>query len=587
MVSEVLEVALAADLAIILVSATLVGFIAKQTGQPTIIAYMIAGVIIGPAALGIVEVTELTETLSELGLAFLLFLLGIKMRLDEVRHVLAPILKISIPQMTAVALVGTGMSVLLGFTLLEAVLIGLAVMYSSTAVVIKMLTDKDEATSLHGKIDVGVLLVQDIVVVIILAVLAAGRPDDVAEVVTTLGIVLVLVALITFVAIGASRYVLPVVFRRIADNKDVFFLIALSWAFLFVFVSHEINTLLAPFGIEAYLSIEMGAFLAGLAIAQLPYSLELRDRVNPLTDLFVMVFFVSVALNLEVADLVFYWREAIVAAVVLMIAKFIIFFALIDWQRFTLETTFLGSINMIQISEFGIIVGIAALQGGFIDVEVLGFLTLLALITMSVSVYFIEFSHQLFDRAAPFLSRWGTEDGRHRDTRAYRNHAVVIGYDTVTQHALPVLAEQYDQLVVVDRTINHIETLDEQGYDTIYGDIVNATVRKDAAIKRADLLLSSSVQPDVNTVLLEEVSDEATVFVEAEWIEDARTLYDRGAHSVILSPQLAARRISDYLSLYLEDRASFERVVAADRELMSRAEPFPAISPFVQGDLDE
>ena len=165
----VFEVGLATDLAIILLSATLVGFIAKQTGQPTIIAYIIAGVVIGPAALGIVEITELTETLSELGLAFLLFLLGIKMRLDEIRHVLAPIVKIAIPQMMAVAIVGTGISLLLGFTMIEAVLIGLAVMYSSTAVVIKLLNDKDEATSLHGKIDVGILLVQDIVVVILLA----------------------------------------------------------------------------------------------------------------------------------------------------------------------------------------------------------------------------------------------------------------------------------------------------------------------------------------------------------------------------------------------------------------------------------
>jgi len=583
----VIEVALTTDLALILLSATIAGFIANQTGQPTIVAYIVAGVIIGPAVLGIVEVTELTETLSELGLAFLLFLLGIKMRLDEVSHVLSPILKISIPQMAAVALVGTGISLLLGFRPLEAVLIGLAVMYSSTAVVIKMLTDKDEATSLHGKIDVGVLLVQDIVVVILLAVLAAGRPDDVAEVLTTLGIVLFLVALITIAAIGASRYVLPVVFRRIADNKDVFFLIALSWAFLFIYVSHEMNNFLAPFGIEAYLSIEMGAFLAGLAIAQLPYSLELRDRVNPLTDLFVMVFFVSVALNLEVTDLVFYWQEAIVAAVVLMIAKFIVFFTLIGWQQFTLETTFLGSISMIQISEFGIIVGVAAQQGGFIDIEILGFLTLLALITMSVSVYFIEFSHQLFDRAAPFLSRFETEDGFHRERQAYRNHAVVVGYDTVTEPALPLLAERYEQVVVVDRTVDHIETLDEEGYDTIYGDISNTTVRKDAAIKHAEFLLSSSVQSDLNSVLLEEVSDEATVFVEAEWIEDAQKLYDRGAHSVIFSPQLAASRFIGYLSLYLDGRDAFEEVVDADVELMRRDQPFPETVRFVRGGFDE
>ncbi len=581
------EIALTSDLAIILLSATVVGFVAKQTGQPTIIAYIVTGVILGPAALGVVEVTELTETLSELGLAFLLFLLGIKMRLDEVSHVLAPIVKISIPQMLAVALVGSGVSLVLGFTPVESLIIGLAVMYSSTAVVIKMLTDKDEATSLHGKIDVGVLLVQDIVVVILLAVLAAGRPDDVAEIATTLVIVLVLVALITAAAIGASRYLLPVVFRRIANNRDVFFLIALSWAFLFVLVSAEINVLLAPLGIEAYLSIEMGAFLAGLAIAQLPYSKELRDRVNPLTDLFVMIFFVSVALTLQREELLFYWQEALVAAAVLMVGKFVIFFLLINWQQFGLETTFLGSVTMMQISEFGIIVGIAAQQGGFIDVEVLGFLTLLALVTMSASVYFIEFNHQLFERSRPFLSRWDTGETFEGGDTEYRNHAVVIGYDEVTRLALPILAEQYDDVVVVDRRTDHLDTLESNGYKTLYGDFRNATIRKDAAIKRADFALSSSVQPEVNKALLREVDDDAIVFVEAERIEDARELYELGAHSVIMSPQLAASRLAEYLEAYLGDRETFDAAIESDRTLLTSYEQFPKIPERVRGGLDD
>ena len=583
----VTEIALTTDLAIILLSATVVGFLAKQSGQPTIIAYIITGVLIGPAALGLVEVTELTETLSELGLAFLLFLLGIKMRLDEISHILKPIVLISIPQMLAVALAGIGISLLLGFGTVEAIIVGLAVMYSSTAVVIKMLTDKDEATSLYGKIDVGILLVQDIVVVIILAVLAAGRPDSATEVATTLGIVLVLVAAITAAAIGASKYVLPPVFRRIADNKEVFFLIAISWAFLFVLVSDEINTILAPLGIEAYLSIEMGAFLAGLAIAQLPYSIELKDRVNPLTDLFVMVFFVSVALSLELSELVFYWQEALIAAAVLMVAKFSIFFLLINWQEFDLETTFLGSIGMMQISEFGIIVGVAAQQGGFIDIEMLGFLTLLALITMSVSVYFMAFNHQLFERAKPYLSRWETAEEFGGGKVAYKDHAVVIGYDDVTRNALDILAEQYKDVVVVDRKTDHIEAIEAAGYNAVYGDFRSNTVRKDAAVKKAAFVLSSSVQVDVNKAILREVDDSATVFVEAQRIEDARELYNRGAHCVIIATQLAAERLSTYLEAYLEDRDSFERSVEADRKLLGDHDAFPETAAYFGGGTDD
>ena len=543
--------------------------------------------LIGPAVLGLVEVTALTEALSELGLAFLLFLLGIKMRIDEISHVLAPIVKISIPQMILVALAGAGVSLALGFTPIEAFIIALAVMYSSTAVVIKMLTDKDEATSLHGKIDVGILLVQDIVVVILLAVLAAGRPEDVAEVATTLAVVLVLVALVTVAALGASRYLLPAVFTRIADNKEVFFLVAVSWAFLFVFVSSEINLFLAPLGIEAYLSIEMGAFLAGLAIAQLPYSKELKDRVNPLTDLFVMVFFVSVALDLEASELLFHWEEALIAAAVLMIAKFVIFFALLNWQRFDTETTFLGSITMIQVSEFGIIVGVAAEQGGFIGVEVLGFLTLLALVTMSVSVYFIEFNHRLFERLEPTLSRFDTGEKFQSTQKEYRDHAVVIGYDEMTRHVLPMLAEYYEDLVVVDRTTDHIEALESEGYDTLYGDFRNSTIRKDAALKKADFVLSSSDQTEVNKALLGEVSDDATVFVEARQVEDARELYERGAHCVIISTLLAADRLGAYLEAYLQNREVFDEAVESDVRLLRGHDSFPDTYQRLRGGLDD
>ncbi|WIV67608.1 cation:proton antiporter [Natrialbaceae archaeon AArc-T1-2] len=581
------EVALTVDLAIILVSATLVGFLAKRTGQPTVIAYIVTGVLLGPAALGLIEVTDLTETLSELGLAFLLFLLGIKMRLEDVQHILAPIVKISIPQMIAVALAGIGVSLALGFGVWESVLIGLAVMYSSTAVVIKMLTDKDEATSLHGKIDVGVLLVQDIVVVILLAVLAAGRPDDAAEIATTLVVVLVLVTIITAAAIAASRFVLPVVFRRIADNKEVFFLIAISWAFVFVFVSDNINLFLAPLGVEAYMSIEMGAFLAGLAIAQLPYSKELQDRVNPLTDLFVMVFFVTVALDLAPEQLFAYTQEAIVAALVLMPVKFVIFFYLIDWQEFSLETTFLGSVNMMQISEFGIIVTAVAVEGNFVEPEVLGFVTLLALFTMSASVYFIEYNHQLYDRLEPSLSRWDTDDEFEEGRREYRDHAIVIGYDEVTRNVVPLLAEHFEDVVVIDRTVDHVETLEAEGYDAIYGDFRNATIRKDAAVKKAAFALSSSVEPAVNKALLREVSEEATVFVEAERVEHARELYDRGAHCVVMSPQLAGDRLADYLEAYLHEDVALERAIEDDVELLQSQAPFPDTYERLRGGLDD
>ena len=570
------EIGVATDFGLILLAAAAMAFLAKRTGQPTIIAYILTGLILGPVAVSagydILTPGALTDTVAELGLAFLLFLLGIKMRLGDIRHVLQPIVRISLPQMALIALTGFLVALALGFDPGIAFLIGLAVMYSSTAVVIKMLTDKNEATSLHGKIDVGVLLVQDIVVVIILAVLAAGEPDGILDIGETLAIVLVLVAIVAAAAIGASQYLLPWLFGRVADNKNAFFLVAIAWAFLFILVSAEIDTIVSPLGIgTVYLSIEMGAFLAGIAIAQLPYSRELQDRVNPLVDLFVMVFFVSVAIDLEAGDLLALAPEAVVAALVLMPVKFAVFFLLIDWQNFDLETTFLGSVNMIQVSEFGIIVIAVANQAGIVGADVLGFMTLLALITMSISVYFVEYNRALFDRVEPYLDRWADEgDELTQDETEYRDHAVVIGYDQVTRQVLSHLDEQYDDLVVVDRSLDHVEELEAEGYTAIYGDFRHGKIRKQAGLKYADFVLSSSVEPAVNKALLAEVGPDATVFVEADWAEDALELYELGAHYVVMSTQLTAEHLADRFETYFQSRDLFDEQIEAELANLER-----------------
>lgn len=570
------DIVLATDFAVIIVAAAIVGFGARQAGQPTIVAYILTGLLLGPAALGIATPSELTHAMGELGLAFLLFLLGIKMRIEDVKHILRPIVKISIPQMALVCLAGIVVAHALGFTIFESVLIGLAVMYSSTAVVIKMLTNKDEAESLPGKIDVGVLLVQDIVVVVLLALLATGQPDSAVEVVRTLSVILALIAAIGLVAAAASRYLLPEIFRRVADNKDVFFLVAVAWAFLFVLVS-----------VTFELSIEMGAFLAGLSIAQLPYSTELQDRINPLTDLFMLIFFVSIGLQLDATDLFAYWPEAITAALVLMPVKFAVFFYLIARQDFDLETTFLGSANMIQVSEFGLLVGAVAVAGGFVGEPVLGFLSLVALLTMGVSVYIIKYNHALYEHARPFFSRWESGDGRSAKGDGYRNHAIVIGYDELTKNVVPLLETRYEDVIVIDRTIEHVEALDEAGHHVVYGDFRHANVRKQSGLRHADLVVSSIATLDVNKVLLAEAGEETTVLVEARWVDEALELYEHGAHYVVLATQLTADRLSEYLEAYLGAYETFETDIERDIERLRRVSS-PEI-PFERsgGDRDE
>ena len=559
------QIALAADFAIIVVVATAIGLIARQLGQPTIVAYIITGVILGPVVFDIVTEEGLVEVMAELGLGFLLFLLGMKMRFDDIREILRPISNVAIGQTVLQTALAFLVALVLGFGTVEILVIALATVFGATPVIVKILTDKDEITSLPGKIDVGVLIVQDIYLVVVLALFSAEQLDDATQIATTLAVIFVMMGFIGLFSIVSSRYILPQIFRRIADDKDIFLIIAIAWAFLFIAIAEGFD-----------LSVEVGAFLAGLSLAQLPYSKELEDRITPITDFFILVFFASIGLQIEsIGSLLAYWQEAVIASLILMFGNFWIMFYLIDREGFSVETSFLGSINMVQVSEFSLVVGALALAQGYIGSEVLGYLTLMALLTMTTSTYIIMYNHAIFERLEPWFTRFESKEKTDQELQEYSNHAVAIGYDEITEQALPILQERYNEVVVIDRKTAHIAELKEDGrYDYIFGDFRHLELRKAANLKNATFVLSSSAETNVNEALLDEVSSDAIVFVEAERVHDARRLYEKGAAYVIMSTYLATEKLSDYLEQYFTDREQFEESIEEEiKRIRQRGQP--------------
>ncbi|CAI49892.1 Kef-type transport system [Natronomonas pharaonis DSM 2160] len=555
------SIAFAADFAVIVVVATVIGLLARQLGQPTIVAYILTGVVLGPVALDVVTQEGLVDVMAELGLGFLLFLLGLKMRFDDIREILAPITNVAIGQTVLQTALAFLVALLLGFATDEILVIALATVFGATPVIVKVLTDKDEITTLPGKIDVGVLIVQDIYLVVVLALFGAEQLGDAGEIATTLGVIFVMMSFIGLFSLASSRYLLPHLFERIANNKDVFLIVAIAWAFLFIAIAEGFD-----------LSVEVGAFLAGLSLAQLPYSKELQDRITPITDFFILVFFASIGLQIEsVGSLLTHWQEALIASVVLMVGNFWIMFYLIDREGFGPETSFLGSINMVQVSEFSLVVGALAFQQGYIGADVLGYLTLMALLTMTASTYIILYNHAIYERVAPWIRRISSGDGIDEGLPEYENHAVAIGYDEVTEKALPVLDEAFEEVVIIDRNTEHIAEIREAGeYESIFGDFRHKEVRKASNLKEAEFVLSSSVQREINEALLQETADDTPVFVEAERIADAHRLYEAGASYVVMPPHLAAEKLGEYLELYLTDQSVFHTRIQDDIEQIRR-----------------
>ncbi len=565
------------DLVLIIVTATVLSILARKTGQPTIVAYILTGIVLGPVLIGVAEdlgltpliaqlgldiiphpfgavtESELTHLMSELGLGFLLFLLGIEMNLKDIEELLRPITNIAIWQTVLQTSLAFIIPLVLGFTMMETVVIALCTVFGATPVIVKLLNDKGEINSLPGKIDVGVLILQDIYLVIILALFSADSLTNPSEIGFQLVKIFSLIALIGGLSYLLAQNLLPRLFKKIGNDRHAFFIHGLAWAFIFITISVNLG-----------LDIEVGAFLAGLGLGQMPYRNELKERIRPLTDFFIVIFFSSIALTLEPSNLYAYWFQALIASIVLMVGNFMIMFYLINRLGFDSMTSFLGSINMTQVSEFSLVVGGLAVTQGYIGNDILGYLSLMALLTMTSSSYLINYNKQIFAKVEHLLERF---DNNHEwSSKEMEDHVVILGYDNLARNTVAELEEHGEEIMIVDRNPENVEELSNSKYEYIFGDASHGEIRKDAGLDRAKIIISFVPDLSLNKQLLRSTEEECVRVVKARNFEEAGELYDLGADYVIIKNMLSGDRLGDQLKAYFEDKELFLEEVQEEQE---------------------
>ncbi|MFP4115944.1 MAG: cation:proton antiporter [Candidatus Aenigmatarchaeota archaeon] len=545
------------DFVILIVTATFLGFLAHRTYQPNLVAYLVAGIVLGPVFLGVVSHGNLIELVSEMGLALLLFLLGLELKFESIKNILKPVMRIGALQISIHALFSVFLAYFLGFQGVEILVISLATIYASTAVVVKTLVDKGEAATLPGKIDVGVLLIQDIFVVVVLTLLSSPNLSGPIPIAVNFLQVMGILAVFSMFSYSVSRYLVPKIVEEIGKNKHILLINGAAWAFLFIAVSSYLGV-----------SIEVGAFIAGLGLAQTPFSDEMKEQMRPLTDFFIVLFFTSIGLQLTRESLLAYWKEALISSAVLMPVSFLIMFWLIDRERFSPETSFKGSINMTQCSEFALVVGAVSVSSGLVDQGILGYLSLTVVITMAASTYLIKFNDELYQRLKPYLEFLESEEKTDIEIKTLNNHAVIVGYNEVTRRLAPVLKERYEDVVVIDRDPKHVKTLKELDVESVFGDMKHGEMRRSIGLGKADLAISLTAEEAVNRRILEEVKEEAFVFLRAKDREEAAELYDLGADFVIIKRMLAADKMTEYIENFLESPDVFDEIIEGDKQVI-------------------
>ncbi len=492
------------DLGFILIAAAAVVLAARAIGVPAILAYMVTGLVLGPVT-HLLHPGEVLELISEVGIALLLFLVGLELSLQKIRDVGRVAVVAGIGQIALTLGLGWALALALGFTGASAALVALAMTFSSTVVVVKLLEERDALDAVYGRIAVGVLLIQDVAVVIALTLLA-GLEDPAATGSAGIGLASVgrgvaeagagMTALLV-VAYVATRWLLPPLFRWLSSSLEAVFVWSLTWAFAFILASELLG-----------LSIELGAFIAGISLAQLPYSHELARRVHPLVSFFLAVFFVTLGAHMELGAALAAWPVVLALSAFVLVGKPAILMALIPRLGYGERTSFLASLTLGQISEFSFIVASLALGVGLVDASFISVVGAVGLVTIGASAVLVQAGDGVYAtvRRTGLLGLFRPPaPAEPAPDPGLSDHVIVVGMNTLGRRLVRSLAERGETVLAVDVDAAKLEALRRElpagASHTLQGNTDHPEVLEHAGLERAKLLVSALQIQDANNLM--------------------------------------------------------------------------------------
>ncbi|HSH22290.1 MAG TPA: cation:proton antiporter family protein, partial [Candidatus Caenarcaniphilales bacterium] len=481
------------QIAVLLIVAAALGAVLRRLHQPLIIGFIAVGVIAGPSVLGIVQGGEEIELLAHLGIALLLFIVGLKLDVRLITTLGPVALLAGLGQMALTVGTGFVLATVLGYDTTAALYLAVALTFSSTIVVVKLLSDRRQIDQLHGRIALGVLIVQDIAVVVVMIALSAFGTNADGNLLVELGLVALRGAAFVVAIAVLARFVLPRVLDAFARTPELLLLSAVAWALT-----------LAAAGDVLGFSEEVGAFIAGVALASSPYRESIGTRLTTLRDFLLLFFFVQLGLSIDVAVAGPQFAPAIILSAFVLLGKPVFVMAIMGALGYRRRTSYFSGVSLAQISEFSLIFAALGLELGHIDESVLGLITSVAVITIAVSSYLILASRQLFDRLAPLLAVF--ERARPRSTPYGGDrlcpHVIVFGLGRFGGRIADRLHHDGVSVLGVDFDPQALGRAERRGLPVLYGDAEDSDLVGRLPLECAGWVVSSSPDRATNVALL-------------------------------------------------------------------------------------
>lgn len=532
-----MDMSIFTQISLVIAVAAIVSIIMRALRQPLIMGYMLTGILVGPSLLNVVQAKEAFQTFSEIGIALLLFIIGLGLNASVIRS----LGKVSTVTAGAILLLvgslGYGATVFLGFDHMTAVFLGLALFFSSTIIILKVLSDKHEVGRLYGQIATGVILLDDVVATLALvavAMLASGEANP-----NVIGLLIIKALALGFGLYVVGTKIIPRIGKLLAKSSELLFLFSIGWGL----------SVASIFDLVGF-SHEVGALFAGVSLAGLPYATEMAAKLKPLRDFFIVLFFVTLG-ELFTFDAI---RESLVPALVLsaivMVGKPLVVTATLSWLRYTRLTAFKTAIHLSQISEFSIILIIFAASSGVIHDQAVAITTLVALITIGLSTYMMKYDDNLYRRCENLLKMFERQRTRREKLKPTSYPIVLFGYHKGGHEFVQAFREMNERYLVVDYNPEIIEHLEEQGIRHAFGDMTDEEFLEEIGVSRADLVVSTIDSLNVNRTTLSYLrkhSPNVSFVCHATNYEDAAELYEHGASYVSLPHYIGSERVSNFI----------------------------------------
>ncbi len=544
------------QLAIILGLVSILGYVVVKFKLPLLIAYLLGGLLIATTTIFDPRASEVLHFMPEIGIAFVLFLIGMELDLREIKSLGKPILLAGTLQIIITTIVGSSVARLLGFGSVESWYLGVGLAFSSTILVIKLLIDKKDSGALYGKLAIGILILEDLLAVILLVVLTVSTSVlglGLQQALPILALVLKM-GLLFGLTLILSRFILPSVFRAVSRQSELLFITALAWCFIYI-----------SFAIFLGFTVVIGAFLAGMALANSPFHFQIQSKIKPLREFFVTLFFVYLGTHVDFSEISKIYPLVLIFTSYTLLAKPVIFLLVLGIFGFRKHTMFLTSLSLTHISEFSLILLLVGFKLGIVSQSALTTIALSAVLSMIVASVMITHANKLYKKLSPFLGFFERKNYKHfseegSSDNPLAGHVVIIGARKVGGEIVKLLKKENIPQIVLDFNPHQVEALLKEKIPVVYGDMGDPEVLDGLNLQNARMIISTSASMEDNRLLLEDLKlrkISIPVIVRAESVDDACDLYKAGADFVIIPEILAGDFLVDKLKDNIANHVDF------------------------------